>query len=284
MQLYTKVNTIGLCHSVQACAKELLVPLGMGEYLEGVKWQIAGINHQAWLLELKDRYGNDLYPEVKRRAYAFLDGSSEQGNAKDKVRYEMMRRFGYYITESSEHNAEYTPWFIKQKYPDLIERYNIPIDEYLRRCVRQIERWDSMRREIVENGALTHTLTSEYAAYIIAAMETDKPFKVHGNVQNTGLITNLPANANVEVPCMINRNGVNPVYIGDLPEQCAAVNRTMINVHLLTLQASRSLQKEDVYRAALLDPHTSAELSIDDIVAMCDELFVAHREWLPTYK
>ncbi|MCL2547544.1 MAG: alpha-glucosidase/alpha-galactosidase [Symbiobacteriaceae bacterium] len=283
MLRYTGVKTLGLCHSVQGCARELLNPLGMEDTLPGAKWYIAGINHQAWLLEIRDKDGNDLYPEIKKRAFAFLDGLSDIGNPKDKVRYELMRQFGYYITESSEHNAEYTPWFIKRNYPELISRYNIPIDEYLRRCVRQIESWQKMRAEIVENGNLIHTRTSEYAASIIAAIETDKAFRVHGNVLNTGLIPNLPANSCVEVPCLIDRNGVNPCYVGDLPEQCAALNRTNINVHLLTIQAAHTRRKEDVYRAALMDPHTAAELSIDDIRSMCDDLFEAHGSWLPKY-
>ena len=283
LQTYTRVKTVGLCHSVQVCAPGLLKDLGMEEYLTGYRHKIAGINHQAWLLECTDASGADLYPTIKRRARDFLDGKSEQGNPNDKVRYEMMLRFGYYITESSEHNAEYTPWFIKSKYPELIERYNIPLDEYPRRCVKQIARWEDMRKQLVADDTLSHTRTSEYASGIIEAMETDAPYRIGGNVLNRGVISNLPSNACVEVPCMVDRNGVNPCYVGNLPEQCAAINRTNINVQLLTIQAAHSRRKEDVYRAAMLDPHTAAELSMDDIVKLCDALFEAHGSWIPEF-
>ena len=278
MQRFTKVKTIGLCHSVQACVPGLLRTLKMEEYQEGCHWEIAGINHQAWLLKLEDAAGNDLYPEVKRRSQ-----SGECDMDWDLVRHEMMRRFGYYITESSEHTSEYTPYFIKAKYPELIERYKIPLDEYPRRCINQIKRWAEMRTELVEDHALTHTKTHEFASYIIKAMETDEPFRVHGNVLNTGLITNLPQNACVEVPCMVDRNGINPCFVGDLPEQCAALNRTNINVQLLAIEAAHTLKKEYIYMAAMLDPHTAAELSLDDIRSMCDDLIEAHGDYLPKF-
>lgn len=284
LQRYTDMKTIGLCHSVQGCVPDLLRDLGMSEKADGAQWKISGINHQAWLLECHDKQGNDLYPEIKRRAKAFLDGKGSVGNKTDLVRYELMMQFGYYITESSEHNAEYNPWFIKNKYPELIERYRIPINEYPRRCVEQIEKWVKLRTEIVESGNISHEKTKEYASDIISAIETDQPFRVHGNVINHGLIPNLPANACVEIPCMIDRNGVNPCYVGDLPEQCAAINRTNINPQLLTIQAAVSRKKDDVYMAAMLDPHTAAELSIDDIRNMCDDLFEAHGDWLPKYQ
>ncbi|MHB8066182.1 MAG: alpha-galactosidase [Ruminiclostridium sp.] len=284
LQTHTKVNTLGLCHSVQVCAPHLFKALQMEEHLDGVKWNIAGINHQAWLLEIEDRNGNDLYPEIKRRARSFLNGEVEYDAHWDKVRYEMMLKFGYYITESSEHNAEYTPWFIKEKYPELINKYNIPLDEYPRRCIKQIDDWKSMRTSLIENKDLTHNKSQEFASYIIDAMENDKAFRVHGNVSNTGLIPNLPANACVEVPCLVDRSGIHPCYVGDLPEQCAAINRTNINVHLLTIKAAKTRKREDIYMAAMLDPHTAAELSIDDIIKMCDELIEAHGSWLPQYK
>lgn len=283
LQKYTSINTLGLCHSVQVCIPKLFKPLGMEELIPETKWDIAGINHQAWLLKVEDGKGNDLYPEIKRRAKDFLTGLSDQGDANDKVRYQMMLNFGYYITESSEHNAEYTPWFIKARNPELIERYNIPLDEYPRRCVRQINNWADMRKKLVENGNLTHTRSREFAAHIIEAMENDHPYRVHGNVPNNGLISNLPHNACVEVPCLIDRAGVHPCYVGDLPEQCAAINRTNINVQLLTIQAAHSHKKEDLYMAAMLDPHTAAELTMDEIRAMCDEMLEAHKDWMPQY-
>jgi alpha-galactosidase len=195
-----------------------------------------------------------------------------------------MLKFGYYITESSEHNAEYHPYFIKRNYPEFIEKFNIPLDEYPRRCIHQIEGWRKTREEIVNNAHLTHTRTHEYASYIMEAIETDVPFRIGGNVMNTGLITNLPREAVVEVPCLVDRNGVTPTYVGDLPPQCAALNRTNINTQLLTIEAAITGRKEHIYHAAMLDPHTSAELSMDDIIAMCDDLIEAHGDWLPKYR
>ncbi|ALP38979.1 alpha-glucosidase/alpha-galactosidase [Paenibacillus sp. IHB B 3084] len=275
MNVHGGVRTVGLCHSVQACIPELFKSLGLDQ--EGVKAKIVGINHMAWLLEVS-KDGVDLYPEIKKRAAA-----RQREKHNDMVRFEMMLKFGYYITESSEHNAEYHPYFIKRAYPELIERFNIPLDEYPRRCVSQIERWETMREELLGNQDLRHERSNEYASYILEAIETDRPFTIGGNVMNTGLITNLPKEACVEVPCLVNRNGVTPTYVGDLPPQCAALNRTNINTQLLTIEAAITGKKEHIYHAALLDPHTSAELSMDEIVSLCDELIAAHGEWLPAY-
>ncbi|NOU67621.1 alpha-galactosidase [Paenibacillus sp. LMG 31461] len=276
MNTYGGVNTVGLCHSVQTCVPELFKHLEIDQ--TGVKAKIAGINHMAWLLEVtKD--GVDLYPEIKKRA-----AEKQKEKHKDMVRYEMMLKFGHYITESSEHNAEYHPYFIKRNYPELVDRFNIPLDEYPRRCIDQISRWKQMREDLVNDANLTHVRSHEYASYIFEAIETDVPFKIGGNVMNTGLITNLPREAVVEVPCLVDRNGVTPTYVGDLPPQLAALNRTNINTQLLTIEAAITGKREHIYHAAMLDPHTSAELSMDDIVAMCDELIEAHGKWLPAYK
>ncbi|MED4164681.1 alpha-glucosidase/alpha-galactosidase [Halalkalibacterium halodurans] len=278
MLRYTGVKTVGLCHSVQVCAPELLDRLGMEK--DNIQWKIAGINHMAWLLEIT-REGEDLYPEIKRRA------KEKQQNERhdDMVRFELMFRFGYYVTESSEHNAEYFPYFIKEKYPELIERLNIPLDEYPRRCINQIEGWKKMRKDLVNNKHITHERTHEYASYIMEAMESNKPFQIGGNVLNKGgLIANLPENACVEVPCLVDRNGIQPTYVGELPEQLAALNRTNINTQLLTIEAAMKRKKEAIYQAAMLDPHTSSELSIDDIVSLCDDLIEAHGSWLPSFK
>lgn len=280
MQRYTKIKTIGLCHSVQICAKTLLNDVGMTEYINKCKWEISGINHLAWLTKITDLDGNDLYPEIKRRAKL---PETYETRKNDLVRLDLMDRFGYYITESSEHNAEYNPWYIKSKYPELIEKYNIPLDEYPRRCIEQIKNWDKMKQDLVHNKDIQHEKTHEFASYIIKAMETDTPFRVHGNVLNNGLIKNLPDNACVEVPCLIDRNGVNPCYVGELPEQCAAIDRLHINVHLLTIQAAVTLKKEYIYMAAMLDPHTSSELSPDQIYNLCDDLILEHGSWLPKY-
>lgn len=270
------INTVGLCHSVQGCAYGLLRSLGMPT--DNIQWKIAGINHMAWLLEIT-RNGQDLYPEIKQRAI-----EKQKQSHHNMVRLEIMLRFGYYVTESSEHNAEYMPYWIKRNYPELIERYNIPLDEYPRRCIRQIEQWKKMREELVQNKNLEHRRSHEYASRIIEAMETDAPFKIGGNVMNTGLITNLPREACVEVTCLVDRNGVQPTYVGALPPQCAALNQTNINVQLLTLEAAKTLKREHIYHAAMLDPHTAAELSIDEIVSLCDDLIEAHHGWLPEYR
>ena len=278
MQRYTGIQTLGLCHSVQVCVPHLFGELGMDEYLEEAKYKIAGINHQAWLLEIQDGKGNDLYPELKKRS---LMEEYKEKTAWDLVRLEMMRRFGYYNTESSEHTAEYLPYFIKDKYPELIERFKIPLNEYPRRCVLQIEEWEKRRDDLVNNTDIVHEKSREYASRIIKAIVTDTPYKMNGNVINTNLIDNLPKEACVEVPCLVDRSGITPCHVGKLPEQLAALNRTNINVQLMTIEAYRSKKKDDVYMAAYLDPHTSAELSMDDIKNMCDDLIDAHGDWLP---
>jgi len=269
------IKTVGLCHSVQHCIPGLFENLDMDT--TNVRAKIAGINHMAWLLEVT-RDGEDLYPEIKRRA-----AEKQKEKHHDMVRYELMNRFGYYVTESSEHNAEYHPYFIKKNYPELIERFNIPLDEYPRRCVNQIREWGEVRDGLMESESLTHTRSLEYASYILEAMETDKPFKIAGNVMNNGLITNLPQDACVEVPCLVDASGVNPTYVGALPPQLAALNQTNINTQRLTIEAALTGKREHVYHAALLDPHTAAELSIDDIVSLCDDLIEAHGDWLPQF-
>lgn len=275
----TKIKTVGLCHSVQVCVPELFEHLGIKDQynLDEFQWKIAGINHMAWLLEI-NRNGKDFYPEIRRLA-------SEIANPhKDSVRFELMKHFGYYITESSEHNAEYHPYFIKKNYPELIEQLQIPIDEYLRRCVDQIAGWETQRDEIVNDGSLEHTRSREYASYIMDAITTGTPTMIAGNVLNKGLITNLPEDCCVEVPCLVDKNGVQPTYVGKLPTQLAALNRTNINVQELTVEAAMTLEKDKIYQAALMDPHANSELSISEIKAMVDELIAAHGDYLPAYK
>ena len=280
----TDVRTVGLCHSVQGCAWWLLKQLGMIDSVKKLQWKIAGINHQGWLLEITDG-GKDLYPEIKRRA-AKMNAEARKPGAKkhwDMVRFEIMRHFGYYVTESSEHSSEYMPYWIKKTHPELIAEFNIPLDEYPRRCIAQIRGWKKQRDEIVKNKQLGHTRTHEYGSYIMEAMETDVPFRIGGNVLNTGLITNLPGKACVEVPCMVDRGGVHGCCVGDLPEQCAAMNRTNINVQLLTIQAALTRKKDCIYQAAMMDPHTGAELTLDEIRGLCDDLIQAHGNMLPEY-
>ena len=277
MQRYTRIQTVGLCHSVQVCTEGLLKGLGMEDKLEGATDYIAGINHMAWLLKVQDKDGNDLYPEIRRRALE--KNASEKHN--DMIRYEYIRNFGYYCTESSEHNSEYNPFYIKSRYPELIDRYNIPLDEYPRRCIKQIADWEEERRNILNDGKITHERSREYASYIMEAVVTNKPYQIGGNVLNTGLIDNLPSDACVEVPCMVNAQGINPCHVGRLP---AAMNQTNINVQLLVIEAARTRDRNYIYQAAMLDPHTAAELSIDDIRSMCDELIEAHGEYMAMYR
>ncbi len=280
MQRYTKVKTVGLCHSVQVCSEHLLKALGMEDKVEGHSDLIAGINHMGWLLEIKDKDGNDLYPEIKKRA-AYKNLTEKHG---DMVRYEYIKQFGHYCTESSEHNAEYNPYFIKSNYPELIDWYNIPLDEYPRRCVNQIEKWEAQKEQILENGEVTHTRSLEYASYIMEAMVTGVPYEIGGNVMNNGLIDNIVSDACVEVKCIVDKNGITPQPLGKLPVQLAGLNMTNVNCQLMTIEAAVSKKREDVYRAAMLDPHTAAELSLDDIVKMCDELMDAHGEYMAMYK
>jgi alpha-galactosidase len=281
MLRYTGVKTVGLCHSVQVCSEHLLKGLGMEDKLEGRREKIAGINHMAWLLEIYDRDGNDLYPEIKKRA--------REKNRKEKhydmVRFDYIDRLGYYCTESSEHNAEYNPFYIKRTYPELIETLNIPLDEYPRRCVNQIAGWKGEYEKLAALNELPHERSHEYASYIMEAISTGVPYKIGGNVINRGgLISNLPHEACVEVPCLVDKNGVSPCHVGPLPLQLAAMNMSNINVQLLTIEAARTGKKEHVYHAAMMDPHTQAELSLDDIVKMVDDLIEAHGNWLPKYR
>ena len=282
MLRYTGVKTVGLCHSVQVCSDSLLKRLGMEDKLEGRKELIAVINHMGWLLEIKDKNGVDLYPEIRRRAIEKLESDDRTFN--DLVRFEYIRKLGYYCTESSEHNAEYNPWFIRKDAPELIEKYNIPLDEYPRRCVRQIAAWAEEYKKILESGMREHTRSREYASYIMESIVTDTPFQIGGNVLNKGhLITNLPEEACVEVPCLVNGNGVHPTHVGALPTQLAALNSMQVNVHLLTIEAAATKKKERIYQAAMFDPMVNANLTVDDTVKMVDDLIEAHGDWLPKY-
>jgi len=272
MLRYTKVKTIGLCHSVQVCSEWLLKKLGMEDKLEGRIETIAGINHMGWLIDLRDKEGNDLYPEIRRRA------KEKNANEKhsDMVRFDYIDKFGYYCTESSEHNAEYNYLYIKENRPELIEKFNIPLDEYPRRCINQIAKWKSQKEELMAGGNITHKRSREYASHIMEAIITGVPYKIGGNVLNNGLISNLPPEACVEVSCLVDNAGIHPTYVGALPPQLAAMNMTNINVQLLTIAAAHEQSMEHVYHAAMLDPHTGSQLSTDEIVAMCDELRAAH--------
>ena len=281
----TNVKTVGLCHSVQVCAGTLLkdVDLNPADFPK-LRWKTAGINHMGWLLEIADG-GKDLYPQIKKLAAAKVKAARKKGAEKfdDMIRLDMMRHFGHYITESSEHAAEYYPYWIKAQFPGLIEEFNIPLDEYPRRCIAQITAWEKQRDKLLGSKKVTHKRSSEYASWIMEAMETDVPARIGGNILNHGLISNLPSTAVVEVPCMVDRNGVQGCFVGELPPQLAALNRTHINVHQLVIEAALEKNKEKVYQAAYLDPHLSAELPLDQIQSLVTDLFKAHGDWIPRY-
>ena len=272
MQRYTGIKTVGLCHSVQVCVRHLFDHLGLQDKYDGHISKIAGINHMAWLLEIKDKEGNDLYPLIRRLA--------KEKNASEKhwdmVRFDYIDKLGYYCTESSEHNAEYNPFYIKAGRDDLIEKFNIPLDEYPRRCVNQIAGWEKQKEELLAGGNVTHTRSREYASHIMEAIVTNKPYKIGGNVINNGLITNLPREACVEVPCLVDNNGITPTYVGDLPLQLAAMNSSNIYPQMLTIEAAVTGKIETLYQAAMMEPHTGAELSTDEIVSLVNDLVEAH--------
>ena len=272
----TTIRTVGLCHSVQGTAGELARDLGIP--IEEIDYRAAGINHMAFYLEFRHR-GEDLYPRLQAIA---RDGTEPATN---RVRYEVLRRTGYFVTESSEHFSEYVPWFIKRDRPDLIEQFNIPLDEYPRRCERQIARWEDQRSRLETGGfELNTSRSNEYAAGIIHSMETGEPRVVYGNVANDGLISNLPQGACVEVPCLVDRNGVQPTAIGALPTHLAALMQTNVNVQALTVDAVVTGNRDSIYHAAMLDPHTAAELDLDQIWHLVDDLIDAHgTEFLPEF-
>lgn len=275
IQRATKIKTVGLCHSVQVCAGDLLAGLGMNN--ENIQYKIAGINHQAWLLGITQN-GVDLYPEIKRRA------AQRTEKHEDLVRYEIMKQFGYYVTESSQHSAEYMPYFIKDKYPELIEKYGIKTFLYRDWEGFWKEHWDKIKKELLDSKKITHERTQEFASYILEALVTGKLYKIAANVLNHGYITNLPQNSCIEVPCIVDAGGISPCFTGALPPQCAALNQSNINVQNLAIEAGLSGHRQHIYHAAMLDPHTAAELSLEDIVKMCDELIEANKMWLTNMK
>jgi alpha-galactosidase len=302
----SSIKTVGLCHSVQGTAEQLARDIDVP--IEEINYLAAGINHMAFYLKF-ERDGVDLYPAIRR---VIAEDRIPDWN---RVRYEMFKRLGYFVTESSEHFAEYTPWFIKRDRPDLIEKFNIPLDEYIRRCEVQIAGWEATK-ETVENpdvpvdipamnkklkaaGASDYELevmdemlksfdnvaqSHEYGAYIIHSLETGTPRVIYGNVMNNGLIENLPRESCVEVPILVDKNGLQPTKVGALPPHLAALMQTNINVQSLTVEAALTGKREHIYHAAMLDPHTAAELDLDQIWSLVDDLIDAHGDWLPTFK
>jgi len=300
----SSIRSVGLCHSVPHTAGELAADLGVP--VDEIDYQVAGINHMAFYLKFQ-RHGQDLYPALRQ---VMQEGRMPPTN---RVRYKLFEKFGYFVTESSEHLSEYVPWFIKRDRPDLIEQFNIPLDEYIRRCEFQLAGWealrhvfedDSLRFRVVQDyeemddvrtdgserdmERILHYLVQvkrsvEYGSQIVYAMETGKPTVIYGNVGNHGLIDNLPAGCCVELPCLVDKNGIQPTRIGSLPPHLAALMQTNINVQALTVEAALTRKREHIYHAAMLDPHTAAELDLDQIVALVDDLIEAHGDWLPAY-
>jgi alpha-galactosidase len=283
---YPAIRQVGLCHSVQGTARELArdldIPIG------DIRYRAAGINHMAFYLEFEQRQPDgsyrDLYPELVR---AYREGRAPKPGwnprCPNRVRYEMLTRLGYFVTESSEHFAEYVPWFIKEGRDDLIEKYGIPLDEYPKRCVEQIERWKQTAEALRTSERIEVRASHEYASEIINSVWTGAPSVIYGNVRNDGLISNLPQNAAVEVPCLVDASGIQPTRIGALPVQLAALIRTNVNVQELTVAALIEENREHIYHAAMLDPHTAAELDLDQIWALVDRLLARHGRWLPEW-
>lgn len=288
----SKIRTVGLCHSVPHTARELANDLGLPP--DEIDYLVAGINHVAYFLKLEHK-GENLYPRLREfmqsekfppvRASEDADAPTPRRKGMtDHVRYEMFKRLGYFVTESSEHFSEYVPWFIKSTHPELIEQFEIPLDEYIVRCQENIAQWQALRVKMEDpNTPLAVERSVEYGSHIINSMVTGEPARIYGNMPNYGIIDNLPHGVPVEVPCLVDKNGVQPVHIGALPPQLAALMQTNINVQALTVEAALTRKREHIYHAAMLDPHTAAELTLDQIWAMVDELIAAHGAWLPQY-
>lgn len=284
---YPNIKQVGLCHSVQGTVKELARDLEIP--VENIRFECGGINHMAYYTKFEeimpDGTYRDLYPDLFK-GYAegrFPKPSHWNPRCPNKVRYEMMTRLGYFVTESSEHFAEYVPWFIKHDRPDLIEKFGIPLDEYPVRCIEQIEKWKTQAQEYREANKIEVSASHEYASEIINSVWTGTPSVIYGNVANKRLITSLPDGCAVEVACLVDRNGIQPTPFGELPPQLTAIMRSNINVQELTVAALMEEDVDQVYRAAMMDPHAGAELDLDQIWAMVDEMLEAHDEWLPEW-
>ena len=280
----TSIKTVGLCHSVPHTAHDLEDDMGIPR--DELNYLVAGINHMAFFLKLEHE-GKNMYPQLKETMAAFEKSGNwpkRFGRMTDHVRYEMFKRLGYFVTESSEHFSEYVPWFIKRDRADLLKTFDIPLDEYILRCEAQIMEWDGLRKEYEDDSKpIDLTKSVEFGADIIHSVETGQARRIYGNMPNHGIIDNLPDGVPVEVPCLVDKNGVQPIKIGELPPQLAAMMQTNINVQSLTVEAALTGKREHIYHAAMLDPHTSAELSLDQIWSLVDELIEAHGDWMPEY-
>lgn len=283
---YPTIRQVGLCHSVQGTAMELAEDLGIP--YEEIRYRSAGINHMAFFLKFEHRQADgsyrDLYPDLVR---GYREGQAPKPTwnprCPNKVRYEMLTRLGYFVTESSEHFAEYTPYFIKEGREDLIEKFGIPLDEYPKRCIEQVEKWKGQAEAYRSAEKIVVKPSKEYASSIINSVWTGEPSVVYGNLRNNGCITSLPDSCAVEVPCLVDENGIQPTSIGALPPQLTALMRTNINVQELTVAALMTENREHLYHAAMMDPHTAAELDLDQIWSLVDDLLIAHDPWIPQW-
>ena len=284
---YPALKQVGLCHSVQGTAAELARDLGIP--VQDLRYKAAGINHMAFYLNFEARNPDgsyrDLYPSLREGYRAGRIPLESDWNARcpNLVRYEAMMHLGYFVTESSEHFAEYVPWFIKSDRPDLIEKFRIPLDEYPIRCEEQIARWSAQAEAYRAADKIEVKPSHEYAATIMNAVITDVPAVIYGNIANRGYIPQLPEGAAVEVPCLVDANGIQPTLVKGIPPQLIALMRTNLNVQELTVAALLNEDREHVYHAAMLDPHTAAELDLRQIRALVDDLIAAHDEWLPDW-
>ena len=284
---FPDIKQVGLCHSVQGTATELAHDLGLA--VEDLRYRAAGINHMAFYLELaakqKDGSYGDLYPALQQ-GYDTGHLPTTTGNnprCHNYVRYEVMKHFGYFVTESSEHFAEYVPWFIKSHRPDLIDTFKIPLDEYPKRCEEQITDWGQQARTYRNAAKIEVTQSHEYAAQIMNALQGGTACTIYGNVANNGLISQLPESAAVEVACRVDSTGLNPEPVHDIPPQLVAMMRTNVNVQELTVQALLTENRDHIYHAAMLDPRTAAELDLGQIRRLVDDLLTAHDDWLPNW-
>ena len=279
-----ELKYVGLCHSVQGTAADLARDLG--ETFEDIDFDCAGINHVAFYTRFEKKHADgtmeDLYPRLHKLIEPRNYGPNWDGCV-NHVRYEMLKRLGYFVTESSEHFAEYTPWFIRASQPELIQKFDIPVNEYIRRCEKQIAEWGEQEADLLADEAPTCEKSVEYAARIISAIATNKPDVIHGNVLNDNLIGNLPGNSCVEVPCIVDGKGLQPQQVDTLPTHLAGIMHTNITVQQLTVEALTTGKKDPIYHAAMMDPHTGGELNLDQIWHMVDELLEAHRGWVPAF-
>lgn len=284
---YPRIRQVGLCHSVQGTAYELARDLDIP--VEEIRYRAGGINHMAFYMSFEHRQSDgsykDLYPALKQgyREGRFPKPSHWNPRCPNKVRYEMLMRLGYFVTESSEHFAEYTPWFIKRDRPDLIERFGIPLDEYPVRCIEQIARWKKEAAALKTANTIEVKESHEYASQIVNSVVTGEPSVIYGNHGNQGYIPQLPDGCAVEVPTLVDHMGLQPTVIQDIPPQLIALMRTNINVQDLTVQALLTENPDHIYHAAMLDPHTGAELDLDQIWALTHDLLAAHGDWLPEW-